>query len=238
MRKVYARVGAPKVFALSTPADLLKKLRWEILNFQRPTRSEDRRLKPASAYHAFNCAVTAWQMTDWVWEYMGPPGQAHLAANFPLAQAHLHSFQDAVALASRSLNSCREIANRSKHRVVKRKRADPHVVAGLLWHEVQLRSGDPIGMARYRLSWAICDQVGNRPAVEVFKETAEYWQDFLQRWLFEATVPGRRASSGRPPWCPAKNWRPNWADGMASPRGTPSFIYQLRRPISGLAVPV
>ena len=56
----------PKVFRLSTPMHLLDKLRWEIAGFQRSLRSKSiyRELHPA--YHAFNCAVTAWHMTDWV----------------------------------------------------------------------------------------------------------------------------------------------------------------------------
>jgi hypothetical protein len=51
-----------KVFALATSDHMFAKLRWEIQGLQRAIddRSDDPRRVHDSAYHAYNCAVTAW----------------------------------------------------------------------------------------------------------------------------------------------------------------------------------
>jgi hypothetical protein len=185
-----------KGLALATPEHLLLKLRWEIKNFQRSSRrSSPKDMVPA--YHAFNCAVTAWHMTDWVWEYLAPQSQAELAKRLSLRASTLRSFQDAIALSSRALNACQEIANGSKHRKVRRPQADPDVHAGI--QVVEITSDEPglpinpPGRYRYRLLWVIRDRAGVRPALDVFKEAAYYWDDFLRRWLlFTASKHSRR----------------------------------------------
>ncbi len=52
-----------KTFFIRTPADLLEKLRWEmgILLDSAPFDLQQR------AYMVMNCAITAWQMKDWVY---------------------------------------------------------------------------------------------------------------------------------------------------------------------------
>jgi hypothetical protein len=54
---------ADKTFFVRTPADLLEKLRWEmgILRDSAPFNLQQR------AYMVMNCAITAWQMKDWVY---------------------------------------------------------------------------------------------------------------------------------------------------------------------------
>jgi hypothetical protein len=49
-------------FALEGCRDVLGKLEWEIEAF-----AAEREM-PALAYRAFNCAVTAWHLSDWVWK--------------------------------------------------------------------------------------------------------------------------------------------------------------------------
>lgn len=128
---------------------------------------------------------------------MGIPsaGIASEVGHRPIATAR--SFQDAIAQTSRSLNACQEIANGSKHRVVRREEADPHVRAGLQWAEIAPLPTDPPGGRRYRLMWAISDRIGARPALEVFNEAADYWADFPHRRLLFRHVATRasRASS-------------------------------------------
>ena len=54
---------ARKTFGLRDSRDILEKLRWELNNrFFR-----ERHDIAACQYHAFNCAVTAWHTTDWLW---------------------------------------------------------------------------------------------------------------------------------------------------------------------------
>lgn len=187
--KIRAPAHAAKVFKLSTTMHLLAKLHWEIEGFKRSlwSKSVFRELLPA--YHAFNCAVTAWHMTDWTWEYVRADGQADLAARYGLERVDFGLFQDAMARSSRALNACREIATGSKHRDVKRKRADPHVRAGAEWAELKTdRSGTP----RYGTVWLIADRHGERPALDVFREAAEVWREVLSPWMEDRFVEGRR----------------------------------------------
>ena len=176
-----------KVFKLSTPMHLLAKLRWEIAGFERSQRNKGlyRHLLPA--YHAFNCAVTAWHMTDWIWEYVGPDSQVDLATTYKLKNVNLRSFQDAVAQMSRAINACQEIANGSKHREVRRKRADPYVRAEEAWAELEPSATDA---RRYGTVWLIRDQSGVRPALDVFREAADYWCGVLSPWMEDTFIEG------------------------------------------------
>jgi hypothetical protein len=57
------------VFALATPHHLLIKLAWENGQLRQPLKTKQPiAWTHAPAYHAFNCAVTAWHLTDWTWE--------------------------------------------------------------------------------------------------------------------------------------------------------------------------
>jgi hypothetical protein len=52
-----------KRFGLQSPRELLAKLDWELAQFDRPVACSEQ----ISSYRAFNCAVTAWSLCDWVW---------------------------------------------------------------------------------------------------------------------------------------------------------------------------
>jgi hypothetical protein len=58
---------------------MLMKLKWE--TFQLRTVAAEP-CKPGAeiepGYHAFNCAVTAWHMADWVWQSASPQDRAEL----------------------------------------------------------------------------------------------------------------------------------------------------------------
>lgn len=186
--KIHIPEYLPKVFVLSTPMHLLAKLHWEIAEFKRSLTSKSLHRNLLPAYHAFNCAVTAWHMTDWTWEYVRPEGQADLVSKYKLARPDLRAFQDAMARTSRAANACQEIANGSKHRNVKNKRADPHVRAGASWAELK-QSRDR--SRRFGTAWEITDQLGTRPALEVFREAADFWRSVLSPWMEDTFVEGR-----------------------------------------------
>lgn len=184
-----------KVFALATPAHLLAKLHWEVKGFRRASgRHAELGAHLIAAYHAFNCAVTAWHMVDWVWTSIEENGRAEIAAALDMPRADLGSFQDAVRR-NRALNCCRDIATGSKHRDVSR-RPDPDVRAALEWEaeHATVESSVEEPLARYRARLLIHDKTGARPAIDVFEEALEYWTRFLERWGFiEARfITGRR----------------------------------------------
>lgn len=187
--RIRAPAKMPKVFRLYTPMHLLAKLHGEIAGFRRSLDSTSLHRHLLPAYHAFNCAVTAWHVSDWTWEYVGDHGQGELASHFGITRRDLFGFQDAVAASSRALNACREIATGSKHRDVKRKGADPSVQASAVWAQLEPPKSRP-GPPRYGTVWLITDRNGTRPALDVFNEAAEYWHRLLAPWREDTLVTG------------------------------------------------
>ncbi len=56
-----------KRLGLENPVDLWSKLQWEIDQLGVPVDQET-----VASYRAFNCAVTAWSICDWVWNAAAP----------------------------------------------------------------------------------------------------------------------------------------------------------------------
>jgi hypothetical protein len=88
-----------KRFGLLTPRDLLSKLLWEIECLADPSSSLE-----IESYRCFNAAVTAWHLTDWVW-------QAHHQNEY----GTVAKFQEWVRRQSKELGICDQLANGSKH---------------------------------------------------------------------------------------------------------------------------
>ena len=122
-------IEAPKpseignVFGLHQPHHMLSKLLWEIYELTNSMSVwEESGSWPVPMFQAFNTAVTAWHITDWLW-------QSNLETRTALRKRYgifedetqkglrkgLEAFQNAVAKENRSLYICREIANGSKH---------------------------------------------------------------------------------------------------------------------------
>ena len=79
---------------------------------------------PKPLFIAFNTAVTAWHITDWLWEFPVNSTRAAMKKRFGFdynewsqrgRNTGLHTFQNAVVADRRSIYICREIANASKH---------------------------------------------------------------------------------------------------------------------------
>jgi hypothetical protein len=102
-------------FALRGSRDLLEKLRYETGCLSTIERHD----VLGRAYVAFNCAVTAWHMTDWIWVEMDQGQrervQALACTNFQLEKTNPRPLQAYVRTASNALRLCELIANGSKH---------------------------------------------------------------------------------------------------------------------------
>jgi hypothetical protein len=109
---------AQKTFELHDSRDMLEKLQWELDNLFLRQRHDIK----VCQYHAFNCAVTAWHVTDWLWHDMSSALRSALQLN------RFEDFQAYVCKACPALNLCRQIANGSKHCLVERK-PDPTISA-------------------------------------------------------------------------------------------------------------
>ncbi len=91
-------------YDLQTPLDLLRKLGRELLAFRQDAERQ--------SDHAYNFAITAWHLTDWLWQYdkAQNPG-----AEKCFGCASRRSFQAKICEQSPDIKICTELANGSKH---------------------------------------------------------------------------------------------------------------------------
>ena len=76
--------GPSSVFALATPQHMLTKLAWEIRQLRESLSPNDSGFvwPLVPAYHAYNSAVTAWHLVDWVWCTADQESRAQIAEKF------------------------------------------------------------------------------------------------------------------------------------------------------------
>jgi|GEM_PF-3070350 len=124
-------------FELQLPVQFLKKLEWDVTQLS----DLEKHLDIRSVYQSINCAITAWHMTDWVFQFMTDGQRANFtparAAHLPeeiarssapdkawrqlkdqLAKAQLNQFRRRIMKASDELRICRYVADTSKHRLL------------------------------------------------------------------------------------------------------------------------
>lgn len=105
------------VFGLKTAANLFQKLLWEREQLHRAMAPENYRYPDVTPiYLAYNCAITAWHLVDWVWAAASDEQRAQLAQrhNFPLSDG-AKAFKKTLLQAVPELAACSDIANGSKH---------------------------------------------------------------------------------------------------------------------------
>jgi hypothetical protein len=200
----------PHVFMLATPAHMLTKLHWEIHNLRKALseRAEHIGHIHAPAYCAFNCAVTAWHLADWTWKAGSPEQRACILSSFGIestgAEKDFTKFQIAVVQGSRALRICRQIATGSKHMKVTQY-PDPDIRAESGLERIPTASTAVLGQAIfgkavsatpvtydfYRL--VVHDKGVQRPALEIFDEAFNDWEQFLGQWGF---VEGKLVAAG------------------------------------------
>lgn len=126
-----------KTFFLSTPADLLEKLRWEnnALWASAPFDLQQR------AYMAMNCLITSWQMKDWVYGALKVSNRLKELDSY--AGREIRSNKDfGVYLmgACTQMKLAYQVATASKHREVT-KHNDPNVRTEVGTIRIELRGG-------------------------------------------------------------------------------------------------
>src|SRR6476660_5275130 len=124
------------VFALNKPQHMLSKLLWEIDSLSRALSVWTKKTEfPAPLFIVWNAVVTAWHITDWLWQST-PEIRAILAKRYNLKfvegsknalREGLEEFQDAVSKDSLFLDGCLEISNCSKH--MRKTKIDPDITA-------------------------------------------------------------------------------------------------------------
>jgi hypothetical protein len=130
------------VFGMDHPQHMFVKLSWELDALMNSMSVwKDNEAAPEPLFHAFNTAITAWHVADWLWQYQ-PETRAKLATKFQFlfeetatgVRKGLERFQEAVLLHCDELRVCREIANGSKH--MRKNKVDPNIKAQAVWGKV------------------------------------------------------------------------------------------------------
>jgi hypothetical protein len=140
-------------FWLRDSRDLLEKLRWEIDNLFCRQRYD----VEACQYLAYNCAVTAWHVSDWLFEDI--PDDLRVSRGW----RNLRDFQQFIRRECSALTLCGASANASKHRRVKTTAVRVSDGEGYDY-------GNPI----------IVDGTERHDASKVFREALRWYEDFLQ----------------------------------------------------------
>ena len=161
-----------QVFMLATPAHMLTKLHWEIYSLRKALSEKPEHIghTHAPAYCAFNCAVTAWHLADWVWKASSEVQRRDILALLRTTvtgngRKDFVKFQTAIRNRSRALHICRQLATGSKHMTVT-DHPDPNVRAEMRWVSKaarvgEMRAGDPLAVHGYRL--VVSDKVSSAP---------------------------------------------------------------------------
>jgi hypothetical protein len=99
-----------KRLGLDSPTDLLAKLRWEIEQLSIPDQ------EAVASYRAFNSAVTAWSICDWVWNAASADLRKRLLTESPDPKGrNAEPLASLLRQQSRELAICQQLANGSKH---------------------------------------------------------------------------------------------------------------------------
>jgi len=156
-----------KVFLLRDTRDLLKKLRFELQQMSLTARHD----VEARAYHAFNCAITAWHVTDWLWHDMPLEVRKQVSDPPPEQNGSLQDFQNYTRKDCPALALCYQIATGSKHCRMKNTRADASVAAGVSEGE-EYEYGNPVIL--------IGDEA--QDAQRVFYVALCWYERFMKQW--------------------------------------------------------
>lgn len=193
------------VFAMNEPHHMLSKLLWELQCLMNAESVwKDNESFPTPIFHAWNTAVTAWHISDWLWAAK-PDLRLDIAAHFSFqydetangVRDGLSKFQDAVVAESSALKVCREIANGSKH--MRKSKPDKAIRAVALWREV-IEGAGVVVPGDFVLSLEVTSGSQTFDATHWFIEAEGYWERlFMDKgWLTGAMrLPDKIIRPGR-----------------------------------------
>ena len=164
----------PQTFGLESCRDLLEKLKWEIEGLETHDNSDVKGL----TFRAWNACVTAWHLTDWVWNEMTTTQRATLMTSSGSPIKTPAEFQTQVRNECRAMHAFRQIATASKHWKTE-KHPDPAVAA-----EVSLVSSTGIILGESRLDypdWALRIELdgGSENLIDLLNQALSYWTQFI-----------------------------------------------------------
>ena len=174
------------VFAMDKPEHMLRKLFWEFNMFMKAMSvpHDDKQWPDAAIFIAFNTAITAWHISDWIWQ-SDPKTRVKMASRLKVQfdektqtgrRVGLGRFQDNVAQQCRALHLCREIANGSKH--MRMDKPDTDVKAVAEWHKAIQGAGFAVP-GDLVMSLNVMDGDKKEDAGQVFISALGYWENLF-----------------------------------------------------------
>jgi len=140
------------------------------------------RLGTVASYRAFNCAVTAWCICDWVWNAADPDLRERFRAESPNPNATgSEPLASLLREQSRELAICQQLANGSKHFILDRHN-DPTVSsyrsAGVSFY----LSDDGKGHSVPTYGVFIEDSDRTYSDLGLFSRARDFWLGFFKRY--------------------------------------------------------
>lgn len=135
------------------------------------------------AYHAFNAAVTAWHICDWVWETASVELRERFKVDSPEPSAKDKRLLTALVYAQcRELYICRQLATGAKHFRVDQFN-DPGVSTSLE-AAMNVFESDASGKLHFFLTRALFVNDGDtkHAGLGLFNRALDYWESFFQRY--------------------------------------------------------
>lgn len=180
-------------FGLVKPVHLFHKLSWEIVqleqHLQKPMPIEPLGF-PLAAYMAFNVAVTAYHLCEWVWgSWSEEERKKFFKTEEPkcLPKKQDEEFRRAMMKSCKALKVCQQLANSSKH--LNYRSRDPSIKFKnnpyARFRESPLQSKPVLISLGYNM--LIHDGTKSRQAIDVFREVHTFWEQKFVTWgLIEA----------------------------------------------------
>lgn len=171
-----------RVFALATPRHMYMKLYWELKEFEDHLDSQegvDIQGHLIAAYKAFNTAVTAWHLVDWVWGSVPKESRSEAFRTLQIDGKNQEDFNNGLIAKSKCLKICKEVANGSKHMSDKKSLS---MKADLKWKSVPAQAGTLYAggpLSRHYFDLVIEDENQIISALEVFRGTQKFWRRTL-----------------------------------------------------------
>jgi len=161
-----------KTFQLQGPSDLLLKLAYDLSRLRGLHTTNARML----AFVAFDCAVDAWSLVDWVWEWLIAQGREPQPPDpsTGVPKAFICSIQNAVPV----LRICRQLATGAKHFQVRRNNREE--VATFV-EEARPDAPDNLffGHMRYASAWVLEDDEATL-AYRIFDRALMQWSAYFE----------------------------------------------------------
>ena len=182
------RAGKPATYGLTSSRDLLEKLEWELDRLKEASNQNP--TDPTDLYfHAFNAAVTAWHIADWVWRDMTPDQRKKLEidwdVNLCVNDEEGGAFRGNLRKKDRDIAICREIATASKHVNITRGRDETiETVASAKTtsdHDSEAAQIQVNGTFVTTTVWKlkVADHGNRRDLVDVFDKAFKFWVKFV-----------------------------------------------------------